>query len=183
MNHVGRDGGDGPRGDVKDDDQQDENDGGTEGDHEFWRPSYMFHWLKSTGKGIHEAYSAFEEYQGRASYEQLGLKSPEPMPRDEDQSDGWSHMSDYDEFGLMPDTIELPRTETDIEAPDGETIERTKTPLSDESLGPKIVRSNRVGTTSDVIDHESTTHVVCRSSAEEATEALKSVEEIKDRYP
>ena len=63
---------------------------------EDWRPSYMFHWPKALGKSIKEAYDAFEEYEGKVSYEQLGLESPEPMQQNEGYTDEWSHMSDHD---------------------------------------------------------------------------------------
>ena len=47
----------------------------------------------------------------------------------------------------------------------------------------KTVRSNRVGTTGDVYDHYSTTHVDCVSSAEGSTGPLKITNEIEDVYP
>ena len=66
---------------------------------EYWRPSYMFHWLRSIGRQMIEAYIAFEEYKGRTSYQEMELDKPRQIPRDDDGSE-WSHMSDYDEFGL-----------------------------------------------------------------------------------
>ena len=71
-------------------------------DRQYWRPNYMFHWLKETGKQINEAYVAFENYKGKLSYEELGLSRTKPLIQDEDDS-SWSHMSDYDEFGLPTD--------------------------------------------------------------------------------
>ena len=68
---------------------------------EYWRPSYMFHWLRSIGRQMIEAYIAFEEYKGRTSYQEMELDKPRQIPRDDDGSE-WSHMSDYDEFGLSP---------------------------------------------------------------------------------
>ena len=37
-------------------------------DREYYRPSYMFHWLRATGRGIQDAYQAFESYEGRNSF-------------------------------------------------------------------------------------------------------------------
>ena len=73
-----------------------------EEDKEYWRPSYMFHWLRAVGRNIDEAYEAFEEYRGRASYEELGLNHPGPLLQDERYTDEWSHMSDYDNTGVAP---------------------------------------------------------------------------------
>lgn len=71
-------------------------------DKEYWRPSYMFHWLKATGKRISEAYKAFEEYEGRTSYEKIRLEPLEPMEQEEGYTEEWSHMSDYDDMCLAP---------------------------------------------------------------------------------
>ena len=65
-------------------------------DKEYWRPSYMVHWLRAVGKSINVADEAFDEYKGRASYEELGLKCPEPLPQDDEYAEDWSHMSEYD---------------------------------------------------------------------------------------
>ena len=62
---------------------------GTE-DKEYYRPSFMFHWLKATGRRVDEAYEAFRNYNGKASYEELGLGIPTPMPQEEDDSE-WTH--------------------------------------------------------------------------------------------
>ena len=68
---------------------------------EYWRPSYMFHWLKAIGRPINEAYVALKEYKGKTSYRELNLHKPETTFQDENDSE-WSHVSDYDEFGLSP---------------------------------------------------------------------------------
>ena len=39
----------------------------------------MFHWLRATGRGIGEAFGAFEEYHRKASYEELGFETPDPL--------------------------------------------------------------------------------------------------------
>ena len=62
----------------------------------------MFHWQKATGKRVDEAYEAFRNYNGKASYEELGLGIPTSMPQEEDDSE-WSHMSDCDDTGFAPD--------------------------------------------------------------------------------
>ena len=72
-----------------------------EGDKEYYRPSYMFHWLKVSGWQTDEAYQAFENFKGKASYEELGLEAPTPMAQEEDDSE-WLHMSDYDNMGDAP---------------------------------------------------------------------------------
>ena len=59
----------------------------------------MFKWLRATGRSVETVCEAFEEYEGRASYVQMGLEPPKPMEQDEGHSDEWSHMSDYDEMG------------------------------------------------------------------------------------
>ena len=70
---------------------------------EYWRPSYMFHWLKAKGWHVKDAYTAFEQYQGKVSYEQIGLEPPIPMMQDSDDGDEWSHMSDYDANSRLGD--------------------------------------------------------------------------------
>ena len=148
---------------------------GTNGDRNYWRPSYMFHWLRAVGGDVEDAYKHFPRYNGKQSYEELQLDEPEPMVKEEedDNSSVWSHMSDYDEIGSMPD----------FEVPEGESIEIEQTPKGEECLRPKIVRSNHVGTTRDVYDHEGTTHVDCISSTEETTGTPKGENEIKNEYP
>ena len=70
---------------------------------EYWRPSYMFHWLKHIGGKIEDAYHHFEDYKGMLSYQELNLDVPNPLPRDDDdEGSEWSHMSDYDESGSSP---------------------------------------------------------------------------------
>ena len=68
---------------------------------EYWRPSYVFHWLKCIGGNGDEAYTHFEQYKGRESYEELQLQPPTPSQRDgeSDSCSEWSHMSDYDNSG------------------------------------------------------------------------------------
>ena len=46
---------------------------------EYWRPSYMFNWLRAAGWDVKDAYQAFETYRGKASYEQMNLQPPVPM--------------------------------------------------------------------------------------------------------
>ena len=62
----------------------------------------MFNWLRAAGWEVKDAYKAFEHYNGKVSYQQLGLQPPTPMEKDEHCTDGWSHMSDYDDFGKSP---------------------------------------------------------------------------------
>ena len=81
-----------------------------------------------------------------------------PMEQEDDHIEEWSHMSDYDEFGLLP-----------IEG--------------EEESGPNIVKNDRAGTTSDVYDHDSTTHVDRESSAEETSESPTSKSRTNDEYP
>ena len=76
-------------------------DGKVQDENNYYRPSYMFHWLKSIGRTISEAYTAFEEYHGKISYRETGLEKPKPMPQDDSGSE-LLRMSDYDEFGFPP---------------------------------------------------------------------------------
>ena len=76
-------------------------------DKDYWRPSCMFHWLQSIGRQVSEAYEAFREYNGRASYEELSLEKPAPMIQEDDGSE-LSHMSDYDNMGFIPDECNEP---------------------------------------------------------------------------
>ena len=77
-----------------------DHNGGMELDEKvYWRFSYMFNWLQAAGWSITDAYTAFQFYQGKKSYEQLNLQPPSPKPRDEDCASEWSHMSDYDTLG------------------------------------------------------------------------------------
>ena len=71
-------------------------------DAEYWRPSCMFHWLKHVGGTVEDAYEYFQHYRGKQSYDELQLQRPEPMTRisEDDGYSDWSHMSDYDEFGM-----------------------------------------------------------------------------------
>ena len=71
-------------------------------DEEYWRPSYMFHWLKHVGGSIGEAYKHFGQYYVRQSYLELKLETPTTMQREEndDNWSEWSHMSDYDATGV-----------------------------------------------------------------------------------
>ena len=46
-----------------------------------------------------------------------------------------------------------------------------------------IVKNNHVGTTCDVYDHSSTTHVDCESSVEESSVLPESMEGTKEEYP
>ena len=81
------------------------NDCISKNDHEYWRPSFMFHWLKAIGGNVKDAYKEFEDYKGRESYEELGLDHPQPPQQDgDDDGDAWSHMSGYDEIGLALET-------------------------------------------------------------------------------
>ena len=79
---------------------------------EYWRPSYMFHWLRCIGGSTEDAYKHFEQYKGRESYEELQLQPPTPLQRDgeRDGCSEWTFMSDYDNFGVAleesQDTIE-----------------------------------------------------------------------------
>ena len=78
-------------------------DGGSQkpwDEREYWRPSYMFHWLKAIGGSIDRAYETFQKYEGKASYTRMGLELPTPMEKDDDCTREWSHMSDYDAMGL-----------------------------------------------------------------------------------
>ena len=64
----------------------------------------MFHWLRNIGGEIKDAYKHFRHYKGEQSYKEMQLDTPEPLPRDredEEQSE-WSHMSEYDDFGVAP---------------------------------------------------------------------------------
>lgn len=45
-------------------------------DREYWRPRYMFHWLRAMGGNIKDAYKTFETYRGKESYKQLELEPP-----------------------------------------------------------------------------------------------------------
>ena len=58
-----------------------------EDDNEYYRPSCMFKWLRATGRRIEEAHQAFQDYHGKAGFEELGLSRPTPMPREEDDSE------------------------------------------------------------------------------------------------
>ena len=74
---------------------------------EFWRPSFMFHELKHIGGDISEAYNRFKHYRGRQSYLEIKLDHPKPMQDGEDDDGSeWSHMSDYDDMGAMPISVE-----------------------------------------------------------------------------
>ena len=66
---------------------------------ECWRPSYMFNWLRAAGWNVKDATIAFEQYQGKNSYEQLNLQTPTPMQNEDGDESEWYHMSDYDETG------------------------------------------------------------------------------------
>ena len=68
---------------------------------EYYRPSYMFNWLRAAGWDLKDAYKAFDMYQWERSYDQLGLEPPQTIPKDEDDSE-WFHLSDYDEMGMSP---------------------------------------------------------------------------------
>lgn len=46
-------------------------------DQQYWRPRYMFHWLRAIGGSIDEAYNHFRDYKGKESHVQLGLEMPE----------------------------------------------------------------------------------------------------------
>ena len=46
----------------------------------------MFNWLKAAGWEVKDAYTAFEHYQGKMSYDQLGLEPPRPIPKDDGES-------------------------------------------------------------------------------------------------
>ena len=83
-----------------------DDEGGSEREEEYWRPRYMFHWLKAAGWQVKDAYKAFETYKGKASYDQLQLKPPEPKQTEDGETDESSHMSDYDEMGLTPISAE-----------------------------------------------------------------------------
>ena len=67
--------------------------------------------------------------------------------------------------------------------PRKESDERTGVIRSGDILRQTIVRSIRDGTTSDVYDHCSTTHVDCVSSAEGSMEPLKITNEMENDYP
>ena len=69
---------------------------------EYWRPSYMFKWLRAIGEDITNASEAFEQYKGKESYKEMGLEPPIPLEQDMEHVDEWSHMSDYDEMGSSP---------------------------------------------------------------------------------
>ena len=84
----------------QDDQQGSTNNNSTDNDEEYWRPSYMFHWLSATGEEVTNAYEAFKSYEGKKSYTMLNLKAPTPMEQDDGHTDEWSHMSDYDETGF-----------------------------------------------------------------------------------
>ena len=80
----------------------------TIGSREYWRPSYMFHWLKCIGGNVADAYKHFEQYKGQQSHEELQPQPPTPM---EEHDDGnscseWSHVSDYDEFGQALEEVQ-----------------------------------------------------------------------------
>lgn len=57
-------------------------------DQAYWRPRYMFHWLKAMGGSIHEAYRHFKSYNGKESYVQLGLEAPEHGEQESDLAKG-----------------------------------------------------------------------------------------------
>ena len=78
------------------------NDSTPEDDNEYWRLSFMFHWLKAIGGNVGDAHEEFERYKGRASYEEFGLEHPIPLQQDDGVEHGWSHMSDYDDMGWSP---------------------------------------------------------------------------------
>ena len=86
---------------------------------QYWRPSYMFHWLKAVGGNVMNAYDHFKDYIGKESYDEMKLDRPAPMSKTESEGDEsiWSHMSDYDEFGLAPE-----ETGTQINGTDRNTV-------------------------------------------------------------
>ena len=76
---------------------------------EYWRPSYMFQWLRCIGASVKESYKHFEKYKGKQSYDELQLQPPTSLGGDGDDIDcsEWSHMSDYDEFGKAPEEAQV----------------------------------------------------------------------------
>ena len=73
---------------------------------EHWMLSCLFRWLKAAGWNIKDAYRVVEEYVGKRSYDQLDLAPPEPMSQECGYTREWSHMSDYDETGCAPSSID-----------------------------------------------------------------------------
>ena len=69
--------------------------------------------MKAVGWQVKDAYQAFENYNGKASYDQLQLEPPAPRTAEDGDTDVSSHMSDYDELGYSPISLDEPNGESD----------------------------------------------------------------------
>ena len=89
---------------------------------ECWRPSYMFNLLRAAGWDAKDAYRAFENYQGKRSYEQLNLQLPTRMSQEDGYTDEWPHVRDPDEMGLAPNNMEDQESRGDNELQRGSPV-------------------------------------------------------------